>query len=242
MQKFTVTLRAAAVAFAVFHLLGASGCDRNPVEPIGSMETASDEANIQTAPADRADTQPNGKAPVGVAAVTIPVAFASQNNPAWKCDQLGTCSATTMGTCTGKTPAGCAVTSIWMLANINRSLVQTPGNFNQWLKNNGGYSSGCLVIWSRAADWDGSAGLIWVGTDAINSTSQLKALIDQGRRMVAGSTRFASHWVALTGYTGNGTTWSDFTYFDPWDTSATVHRLGDGRVGQGRSLRVYRAG
>ncbi len=180
---------------------------------------------------DAVDTSPIGAEEDAL--TTVSTNF-SQNNGSWACAQLGACGGTTLGKCGNNKPAGCAITSIAdLLASKGASV--NPGTLNDWLKQHGGYSSGCLVNWSVAA---GYGGLTWVGTGSLGTPAALKSLIDQGYRIVAGSTRFSQHWVALSGYTGAGAAWADFTYADPWD--GLTHKLGDGWVGSGAPIRMYK--
>jgi len=166
----------------------------------------------------------------------------SQNQTTWACKALGTCYKTTIGKCTGKSPAGCAVTAVAMLLKAkNKYSTVDPSKLNDYLKSKGGYASGCLIYWATAANYDGSGGLVWKGTSSITTVSSLKAKFDSGYLVVSSSKRFSSgHWVTLIGYTGSGTKWSDFKYYDPWDATATVRSLGDGWVGSGASLRLFK--
>jgi hypothetical protein len=146
-------------------------------------------------------------------AAQLAVAFFSQRDSRWSGDQLGTCSGTTIGS------AGCAITAIAMagarsVSNFN------PASLNTYLKNNSGYSSGCLVIWSAAANIDGTGGFTFHGTGSIGSAANLKSLIDGNKFVIAKSGRFSSHWGIIIGYNNLGSTLSDFYYLDPWDTSA----------------------
>lgn len=168
-------------------------------------------------------------------------AFFSQNSSSWTCNQLGTCSATTMGICSGNSAAGCAVTSVAMLLKKKGASV-TPGTLNTWLKNNGGYQSGCLIYWATAANFDGTGGLLWVGTGSLTTTSALKGDLDAGRLIISRSDRFGvdSHFVVISGYNNAGTVWSDFTYWDPWDTTATIRKVGDGWVKSGKVTRIFK--
>jgi len=63
----------------------------------------------------------------------------SQKNPAWKSIKLGTCN-DTIG------QSGCYITALGILAD------KTPPEVNQILKDNGGYTNGCLVNAARAAE------------------------------------------------------------------------------------------
>ena len=214
------------ISLAIY-LLGC-GALKNPVASHRSVESMSDGGSAVSKPAASA------------LAMVYPLSFASQNDPRWTCDQLGTCSSWTMGSCTGKNPGGCATASVWMQHNSYRCTAGTAADFNRWLTANGGYADGCNILWSRAADWDGPAGLTWVGTNSLTSVAQLKSMIDQGYRLVSSSRRFSAHWVAIRGYTGDGSTIGCFNYYDPWDKTATVRSLGDGWVSIGASLRVFR--
>lgn len=151
-------------------------------------------------------------------AAQLAVAFFSQQDSRWSGDQLGTCSGTTIYS------AGCAITAIAMagarsVSNFN------PASLNTYLRNNGGYSSGCLVVWSAAANIDGSGGFTYHGTGSIGSATNLKSLIDGNKFVIAKSTRFSSHWGIIIGYNNQGTTLSDFYYLDPWDTSAVFRSV-----------------
>jgi hypothetical protein len=151
-------------------------------------------------------------------AAQLAVAFFSQRDSRWSGDQLGTCSGTTIGS------AGCAITAIAMagarsVSNFN------PASLNTYLKNNSGYSSGCLVIWSAAANIDGSGGFTFHGTGSIGSAANLKSLIDGNKFVIAKSGRFSSHWGIIIGYNNLGSTLSDFYYLDPWDTSAVFRSV-----------------
>jgi hypothetical protein len=165
--------------------------------------------------------------------------FYSQNDPAWACNQLGTCKNTTIGKCNNTVPAGCAVTAAAMLLKA-KGANANPATLNSWLTQNKGYSGGCLIIWSKVADFDGPGGLIWVGTGSLTTPKALKSLLDQGRLVIARSYRFKEHWVVIRGYYGKGEKWPDFWYWDPWDTVATERKLGDGWVGAGAATRIYR--
>jgi hypothetical protein len=165
-------------------------------------------------------------------AAQLAVAFFSQRDPRWSGNQLGTCSGTTIGS------AGCAITAIAMagarsVSNFN------PASLNTYLRNNGGYSSGCLVIWSAAANIDGSGGFTYHGTGSVSSAANLKSLIDGNKFAIAKSARFSSHFGIIIGYYNQGTTLSDFYYLDPWDTSAVFRRVNDGWITSSSATRIY---
>eukprot|EP01110_Echinostelium_bisporum_P011368 TRINITY_DN51_c0_g1_i1.p1 TRINITY_DN51_c0_g1~~TRINITY_DN51_c0_g1_i1.p1 ORF type:complete len:155 (-),score=55.27 TRINITY_DN51_c0_g1_i1:16-435(-) len=60
----------------------------------------------------------------------------------WGGQQLGSCSATICS-------AGCAMSSVAMIL-ATRGVSVDPSSFNSWLDGNGGYESGCGIIWSTA--------------------------------------------------------------------------------------------
>ena len=70
----------------------------------------------------------------------------------WANDQLGTSSNTIC-------KAGCAMSSVAMaLAGTGKNY--NPGSLNTWLKSNGGYVSGDLLVWGAVS----KIGLSFVGT------------------------------------------------------------------------------
>lgn len=173
-------------------------------------------------------------------AALTPIPFRSQSDWRWSCNQMGSCSTDSMGKCAGKSPSGCAVTSVWMLLEYSCSYGD-PGRYDAWLTTNGGFSNGCFMNWSVSDRYDGPYGLVYVGSGSLSTPAALKQLVDAGRLIVMKSNRFSSHYVALRGYTGAGTNWSDFAYWDPWDTLPTDRRIGDnGWVVAGKATQIYR--
>jgi len=190
------------------------------------------DVQVSTRPAQGDHAAGKDKDLITPQAAQLAVAFFSQRDPRWSGDQLGTCSGTTIGS------AGCAITAIAMagarsVSNFN------PASLNTYLRNNGGYSSGCLVIWSAAANIDGSGGFTYYGTGSVTSAANLKSLIDGNKFAIAKSARFSSHFGIIIGYDNLGTTLSDFYYLDPWDTSAVFRRVGDGWVTASSATRIY---
>lgn len=176
--------------------------------------------NVQasTRPAEGDHSAGKDKDLITPQAAQLAVAFFSQRDSRWSGDQLGTCSGTTIGS------AGCAITAIAMAGA--RSVTNfNPASLNTYLKNNSGYSSGCLVIWSAAANIDGPGGFTFHGTGSIGSAANLKSLIDGNKFVIAKSTRFSSHWGIIIGYNNLGSTLSDFYYLDPQDTSAVFRSV-----------------
>jgi hypothetical protein len=158
---------------------------------------------------------------VAVASVEMNVPVYKQGSPSpWYNDQLGTCSET-IGS------AGCAITSIAMIFKYYG--VQTdPGDMNNWLKQNNGYASGCLVYWSVATGRSGGT-VQWAGqydyTSIPADLNRINSELNAGYPVIA-EVRLSSsqHFVVITGYTGS-------TYYinDPWygDESTINGRYGD---------------
>jgi hypothetical protein len=167
-----------------------------------------------------------------IAQAQLAIAFFSQRDSRWANNQLGTC-ATTIG------KEGCAITCIAM-AGARSVYNFNPATLNTYLTKNGGYSSGCLVNWSVAANIDGSGGFTWLGTGSVGSAANLKSLIDGNKFVIARSARFSSHFGIIYRYDGYGTKLSDFVYLDPWDLSATFRRVGDGWISATSATRIYR--
>lgn len=162
-----------------------------------------------------------------------PIAFFSQQSSQWGSNKLGTCRYDTIKS------AGCAITAISM-AGSSRATGLNPATMNTYLTNNGGYSSGCLVNWSKAADFDGTAGFKYVGSGTVKSASSLKSNIDAGNYLVTRSSRFTNHYVVIVGYDNQGTAIGDFFYYDPWDLNATKRKVGDGWVSTSSATQIYR--
>jgi hypothetical protein len=187
---------------------------------------------VSVRPAESRDAGVKGQDGVTAQAAQLAVAFFSQRDSRWSGNQLGTCSGTTIGS------AGCAISTIAMagarsVSNFN------PASLNTYLTNNGGYLSGCSVIWSVAADIDGTGGFTWQGTGTVTSAANLKSLIDGNKFPIARSTRFSSHFGIIIGYYNQGTVLSDFYYLDPWDTSAVFRTVNDGWIGSTSATRIY---
>jgi hypothetical protein len=164
--------------------------------------------------------------------------FYSQNDPAWACNQLGTCKDTTIGKCGKKKPFGCAVTAAAMLLKATGANAD-PAALNSWLTQHNGYSGGCNIKWFKLTEFPGG-NLRWERNGSLTTPKALKSLLDQGRLMIARSRRFQQHWVVIRGYYGKGERWSDFWYWDPWDTVAIERRLGDGWVFGGATIIIFK--
>lgn len=124
----------------------------------------------------------------------------------WSNSQLGTCSGLTM--CTD----GCAVVCMAMLLKTNGVNVN-PGQLNTWLTSNGGYSSGCLIIWGTAVQYPGST-ITFAGSTGY-SLSAIKSKIDAGSPVIVNVTTSVTHFIVVKGYNGSGTNTSDFVVLDP---------------------------
>jgi len=175
----------------------------------------------------------------GICYVELDWVFYSQRNPDWSGEPLGSCT-TTIG------QQGCALTSAAMLLralgiNVN------PKMLNDWLKKNRGYVNGCDISWTKVAQYDNlNLKQDWIKgptRGSLTSPKDLKNLLDQGKLIIASSKRFSPtpHWVLIRGYESSGENWSDFLYWDPFDTTVeqATRRLGDGNVGQGSKAWVF---
>lgn len=161
-----------------------------------------------------------------------PIAFFSQLDSRWSRERLGTCTGDTIGS------SGCAITSIAMAAA--RSVYNmNPSSLNAWLTKNAGYSGGCLVVWSKAADVDGRAGFAYIGSGKVSSAANLKSIIDGNRMIVAKSARYSSHYVLIFGYKNSGASLSDFYYADPADKQFVKRYVGDGWVSTTSVTQIY---
>ena len=143
--------------------------------------------------------------------LTIP--HYKQNDPAWSGIQLGSCVGETIG------KSGCAIACLTSLLKANGADVD-PAKLNTFLKNNSGYSSGCLLIWSACSSYPNSS-MTFNGTIDY-SLASIKKEIDKGipvivNVMISG----VNHFVIATGYTGIGVSTSDFSTLDPLKSSAT---------------------
>lgn len=158
--------------------------------------------------------------------------FFSQRDPAWADEKLGNCADETIGS------AGCALASVAM-AMTSLGIQTDPKTLNDYLVETKGYE-GCLIKWAQAAEIDGHAGVQWIHPGVLGSPEALRAGLDQGKRVIAESTRYDPHWIYIVAYDGAGTAWSDFYYLDPYDLIPTHRRIGDGLVMPGAKTRVYR--
>lgn len=141
----------------------------------------------------------------------INVPLLRQCDSQWGSNQLGTCSGLTM--CSD----GCAVTCETMLLKTNGVNIN-PGQLNTYLTQNGGYSSGCSIIWTTAAGYPGSS-MTYTGSATYN-LSTIKAEIDADDPVIVNVTIPQNHFIVVYGYTGTGTSASNFNVWDPLYTTS----------------------
>ncbi len=162
-------------------------------------------------------------------AISYDVPVIGQRWSPWSSDTLGTCSVnTTIGS------DGCAITATAMLLNYYGDNTD-PRELNTWLKNNGGYSSGCLINWSVAAtkmsnvQWVESLSYASIPADL----DRIKNELDSGYPVVA-EVRLSGnkHFVVLTGYVG-----STFYINDPWYGNQST--LSDNGYGSDPAVAIY---
>jgi len=117
----------------------------------------------------------------------------------WGSDRLGTCSSDTI--CS----AGCAITSVSMYI-ASRGYGGNPGSFNKWLKNNGGYASGCLIYWAKVDNLGFSS---WAGIQNPTYDTVCSSL-EKGNGIIA-NVNNGHHYVLVTGCAGS----SKYNVHDP---------------------------
>jgi len=109
----------------------------------------------------------------------------------WGGDQLGTCTDTICS-------AGCAITSVSMFMAY-RGYGGTPGTLNSWLRDNGGYASGCLIYWAKPDE---------LGFTSFNGMQNpdydtVCGSVNNGNGIVA-NVNNGGHYVLITSCDGNG--------------------------------------
>jgi Peptidase_C39 like family len=127
----------------------------------------------------------------------------------WANQQLGTCDETLCS-------AGCAMTSVAMMLNT-KGTGHDPSTLDFWLTDNGGYSGGCNIIWSRV---DAFGVTSFQGIEQADESAICNGL-SEGHGIIA-NVRGGTHWVLLTACAGNGV----FYVNDP-GFSATTYSMGD---------------
>jgi len=135
----------------------------------------------------------------------------SQRDARWASVHLGG-SAYTMGN------AGCAVTAATMVASAVKPDV-TPLDMVEWLNEHGGFTSGGLLYWDKAAQF---AGLDFVGytlwRDVPADETRLRRALAVGPQVVQvdfrpATSKLDSHFVTALSYTDAG---YDLNIIDPW--------------------------
>eukprot|EP01117_Protostelium_nocturnum_P015455 TRINITY_DN59_c0_g1_i1.p2 TRINITY_DN59_c0_g1~~TRINITY_DN59_c0_g1_i1.p2 ORF type:complete len:185 (+),score=40.40 TRINITY_DN59_c0_g1_i1:68-622(+) len=138
-----------------------------------------------------------------------------QCNRAWAGQRIGTCSETIC-------KIGCAMSSVAnALPHTNGGNAWTPGTLDHWLTTHGGYSSGCLIIWSTVRP----LGLIFEGQGR-HSLQDLINIAGDCKKAAIVNVRAGHHWVLITGYAGNG----NFHVSDPANFASTYAYNGMGLV------------
>jgi len=159
----------------------------------------------------------------------IQVTHFQQCNQNWSENILGTCASTICS-------EGCALTSAAMLLRTIGTDAD-PGKLNEYLINNNGYVSGCLIIWDVAAHYPGST-MQWYAMTDYNLTT-VKSEIDAGNPVIIKVTLpNSNHFMVIRGYNGMGTTAADFIVLDPRFTYET--NLSEYTIGSNPALRLFR--
>jgi len=116
-----------------------------------------------------------------------------QCDPSWANNELGTCGSLTI------CAAGCAMSSVAMILST-RGVSTNPADLNNWLRNNGGYESGCDIVWGSV---DAFGKTSFQGIEHADFATICSG-ISAGHGII-GNVRGGSHWVLLTGCTGSDT-------------------------------------
>jgi len=138
--------------------------------------------------------------------VTAPLAWTmfKQCDAAWGSEKLGTCADTIC-------QAGCAMSSVAMIL-ATKGWKGNPGTLNTWLKANGGYVSGCDIVWSTV----NKLGLITYQGSETAAYSTICTGVQAGHGVII-NVRNNAHWVLVTGCNGGNV----FTVNDPGFTQGT---------------------
>jgi len=156
-------------------------------------------------------------------------AWYSQRDPAWASNRLGSTSQTVSNCTIGN--YGCAMTSVAMLLQQESSDATsvTPASLNTYLTNNSGYqySGGyALIVWSVAAQMDGSAGLTYYDTNSVDDNwTYLDTQLAAGRKVIVQVDMYPAtapideHWVVVYEKSGPSGQPSSYYINDPWPTS-----------------------
>jgi Kre9/KNH-like N-terminal Ig-like domain/FlgD Ig-like domain len=157
--------------------------------------------------------------------------FYSQLSPPWDDDQMGTCA-------DDMALSGCAVTCTAMLMSWESSSYSdpNPGELNAWLGANGGYTSGCLINWLVAEDYDlENNGLEYVESVALSfdDWASLDAELNAADRMPVvlvdystANTTMSSHFVVVYDRIGPVDEPSSYLILDPMEPEfSSTHTL-----------------
>jgi hypothetical protein len=97
---------------------------------------------------------------------------------------------------------------------LQQGVSQDPGSLNTWLRNNGGYASGCNIYWGSV---DAFGVTKYQGKQNANENEICNGL-SKGHGIIA-NVHNGGHWVLLTACAGGGT----FYVNDPGYNTATYH-------------------
>jgi hypothetical protein len=123
----------------------------------------------------------------------------------WANYQLGGCVGTSI--CN----AGCAMSSVAMILQT-KGASKDPHTLNDWLNGNGGYASGCNIVWASV---DKLGVTSFQAIEKASEDAICNGLL-QGHGIVA-NVHNGGHWVLLTACAGNGV----FYVNDPGYNTAT---------------------
>ena len=175
-----------------------------------------------------------GLVAVRPAAAQMPVPLFGQRWDPWQWDRLGSSNLLIRD-------YGCAMTCAAMVLNYYGGNTN-PGDLNNWLKANGGYANGNLIIWAvaarRAPNLTYYGGYNWTTVPA--DLTVINWWLDRGCPLIAetriGASRSQQHFVVLTGRSG-----ANYFMNDPWygDRTTFQTRYGDARRWI-YGLRIYR--
>lgn len=93
-----------------------------------------------------------------------------------------------------------------------KGVSKNPGTLDSWLTQNGGYASGCNIVWAKA---DAFGKTTFQGIETANESEICNGL-SKGHGIIA-NVNGGGHWVLLTGCKGNGV----FTVNDPGFSKTT---------------------
>jgi len=121
---------------------------------------------------------------------------------------------------------GCAENCVEMLhaSEITSSYPADPAQLNLYLLSNGGYST-CDIVWSVAANADGTGGLQYIGPDYTqNNWSYLDNELAQCHKVIV-QVNGGAHWVLVFAKIGTTQTGSSYKVLDPGTSIYTVKTL-----------------